>query len=65
MATPRQVINDLRAWAAHFDGTHLQGHMMDRVVRSLHRGAEVIEQQQAELDLLRAYAEIPQERDAA
>lgn len=60
MASPRQVITDLHAWAGHFDRIG-----NDQLARSLQRGAEVIDQQQAELAILRAYAEIPVDEDAA
>lgn len=59
MASTREIINDLRAQARALDGRHMSGSMMDGVCRSLRRGADELDRLLAELDMLRAYAEIP------
>lgn len=63
MATPREIITDLRAQARALDGRHLSGTMMDGVCRSLRRGADEIDRLLCELHLLRAFAEIPPEAE--
>lgn len=60
MATSREIINDLRAQARALDGRHVQGSMMHGVCRSLRRAADEIDRLLAELDMLRAFAEIPE-----
>lgn len=59
MSTSREIINDLRAQARELDGRHDCGSMLDGACRSLHRGADEIERLLSELDMLRAWAEIP------
>ena len=60
MATSREIINDLRAQARALDGRHVQDSMMHGVCRSLGRAADEIDRLRAELDMLRAFAEIPE-----
>ncbi len=60
MATSGEIINDLRAQARALDGRHVQGSMMHGVCRSLRRGADEIDRLLGELNMLRAYAEIPE-----
>ena len=62
MATTGEIINDLRAQANALDGRHVQGSMMHGVCRSLRRGADEIDRLLSELNLLRAYAEIPPDK---
>lgn len=62
MATTGEIINDLRAQANALDGRHVQGSMMHGVCRSLRRGADEIDRLLSELNLLRAYAEIPADK---
>lgn len=62
MATTREIINDLRAQARALDGRHVSGSMMDGVCRSLRRGADEIDRLLGELQMLRAYVEIPEDR---
>lgn len=63
MATSQQIITDLRAQARALDGHHISGTMMDSVCRSLRRGANEIDRLLAELHMLRAYAEIPEDAE--
>ena len=61
MDSTRQIITDLRSWAGALEGHHLQGMMLDRLARSMERGAEELERLDAELFYHRAAAELPQE----
>lgn len=61
MASSQQIITDLRAHADAFDNCHLNGTMMHSLCRSLRRGADEIDRLRGELDMLRAFAEIPPE----
>lgn len=60
MTTSREIINDMRAQARALDGRHITGSMMHGVCRSLRRGADEIDRLLGELDMLRAFAEIPE-----
>lgn len=62
MPSARQIINDLRAQARALDGCHVSGSMMDGVCHSLQRGADELERMSDELHMLRAWAEIPEDR---
>lgn len=59
MASSQQIITDLRAHACALDGCHAQGSMMHSTCRSLRRGADEIDRLLGELDMLRAFAQIP------
>lgn len=61
MATSREIINDLRAQARTLRCFGLDPIMRETLMRSLHRGADEIDRLQCELDILRAFAEIPEE----
>ena len=65
MATSRDIINELRAQARTLRCFGYDPVVRESLMRSLHRGADEIDRLQGELDLLRAFAEIPEDTPAA
>lgn len=65
MASSREIINDLRAQARTLRCFGLDPVVRESLMRSLHRGADEIDRLQGELDILRAFAEIPKEPPAS
>ena len=64
MSPSREVINDLRAQARTLRCFGFDPVLRETLVRTLHRGADEIDRILGELDILRAYAEIPAEPKA-
>ncbi len=61
MASSREIINDLRGHARTLRCYGLDPVVSENLMWSLHRAADEIDRLSAELGLLRAFAEIPQE----
>lgn len=59
MAMSREIINDLRGQARTLRCFGFDPVLREGLMWSLHRGADEIDRLLSELDLLRAYAEIP------
>ncbi len=60
MATSREIINDLRAQARTLRCFGFDPVLRETLMWTMHRGADEIDRLLVELDMLRAFAQIPE-----